>query len=94
MRLCRWPWRKLVVLADGTVVPCCHDYDGSHPLGQAGAEGRLIWDSPERRRFMLRRIARPESIEMCRRCSSAVPRLGLQRTVDLERTAEPVAEDA
>lgn len=33
---CKEPWRgNVIVLWDGTVVPCCVDYDGAMPLGNA-----------------------------------------------------------
>lgn len=79
MRLCRWPWDRLVVLADGTVTPCCHDYNGEFPLGSGADESGALWDTAARRAFMVRRILYPESIAMCRRCPSGVPRLGLRR---------------
>jgi radical SAM protein with 4Fe4S-binding SPASM domain len=31
--LCRAPWRSVVVLWDGRVVPCCHDANGETVLG-------------------------------------------------------------
>jgi radical SAM protein with 4Fe4S-binding SPASM domain len=31
--LCRAPWRSVVVLWDGKVVPCCHDANGETVLG-------------------------------------------------------------
>jgi radical SAM protein with 4Fe4S-binding SPASM domain len=80
IELCRWPWDRLVVLADGTIVPCCHDYNGEYPLGQVAESGiPSMWETEARRDFMVRRILDPSSIPMCRRCSSAVPHLGLRK---------------
>jgi radical SAM protein with 4Fe4S-binding SPASM domain len=84
IRLCRWPWDRIVVLADGTIVPCCHDFDGEHALGSVGSAE--MWATEARRRFMVRRILAPESIEVCRRCSSAVPALAVRRTVSAGRS--------
>lgn len=80
MRLCRWPWDRLVVLADGTVTPCCHDFNGEFPLGgMESGEASQLFDTRARRAFMVRRILHPESIDMCRRCPSGVPHLALRR---------------
>jgi MoaA/NifB/PqqE/SkfB family radical SAM enzyme len=81
---CHWPWQKLVVLADGTLVPCCYDFDGRYPLGKIEADTRLApWDTRQRRAFMLRRLITPERIDMCRHCSTAVPALAVRRDPDL-----------
>lgn len=84
MKVCNWPWNDLVVLADATVVPCCHDYDGEFPLGRAGkASFREVWNTEARKVFMARRILQPESMAMCCRCSSAVPELSAGKEVSL-----------
>ena len=79
MRLCSWPWDRLVVLADGTVTPCCHDFNGEFPLGSSADDASALWDTAARRAFMVRRVLYPESIGMCRRCPSGVPHLALRR---------------
>tara|TARA_Y100000589_G_scaffold136231_1_gene130355 strand:- start:49 stop:972 length:924 start_codon:yes stop_codon:yes gene_type:complete len=33
--VCSYPWRSMALLWDGTFVPCCVDYDGRYPLGNA-----------------------------------------------------------
>ena len=83
MNACPWPWEQAVVLADGTIVPCCHDFNADYPLGKITINGDRgsVWDTPERRRFMLRRILHPASIEMCRRCSNAVPCMAVHKLV-------------
>lgn len=96
LQLCRWPWDRLVVLADGTFTPCCHDFNGEFSLGRItqAAAGEL-WDTAARREFMARRILEPRTIAMCRRCSSAVPSLGRRKEISLdaisikERREEP-----
>ena len=35
---CRWLWHNLVILWDGTVVPCCRDFDAKIPLGNVANE--------------------------------------------------------
>jgi len=66
---CNFPWERMTVLWDGTVVPCCNDYDGKLSLGHLH-EGTLcqIWNGPEMQRlrneFISNRITNP----LCRRC--------------------------
>jgi radical SAM protein with 4Fe4S-binding SPASM domain len=47
-RRCRNLWRTLAVYWDGTVVPCCVDYEGAIPLGNAGQESLAsIFNGPK-----------------------------------------------
>jgi radical SAM protein with 4Fe4S-binding SPASM domain len=42
--LCTYPWRSVVVLWDGRVVPCCRDADGEAVLGDLNEQGlEDIW---------------------------------------------------
>ncbi|UCH95432.1 MAG: SPASM domain-containing protein [Candidatus Aminicenantes bacterium] len=87
--LCRWPWDRLIVLADGTITPCCHDFNGNFPLGRVIPNtAREMWDTPQRRQFMVRRILEPRTIPMCRRCSSAVPSHSLRKEVNIDKNRE------
>ena len=44
--LCNYPWRSVVVLWDGRVVPCCRDHDAALVLGQLqGQSLRELWRS-------------------------------------------------
>jgi radical SAM protein with 4Fe4S-binding SPASM domain len=88
MRLCRWPWDRLVILADGTITACCHDFNGEYPLGQVESDKTLdLWNTEQRREFIIRRILEPLSLPMCTRCPSAVPRLGLRREAEVASVA-------
>lgn len=43
---CKWFWHNLIVLSDGTVVPCSRDYDRKIPLGNVSkASLKEIWNS-------------------------------------------------
>ncbi|MBW1712600.1 MAG: radical SAM protein [Deltaproteobacteria bacterium] len=75
---CRWPWDRVVVNADGTVVPCCYDYNGRHPLGSFTSEGSHWWQTEARRAFGRRLKEDPLSIEMCARCPVGVPDLSVK----------------
>lgn len=89
IRLCQWPWNRLVVLTDGTITPCCHDFNGDFPLGKI-EKGRAetMWNTLERVVFLFRRTLNPETIAMCRRCSSAVPSLSLRKDVLIKNSGE------
>jgi radical SAM protein with 4Fe4S-binding SPASM domain len=55
--LCYEPWIGFTILADGTVVPCCNDYDGKLVLGDLKSQSlREIWNGEAmrnlRRRFL------------------------------------------
>lgn len=44
---CPFPWQYLVVQWDGTVVPCCRDYNGVNPMGNVRASTlKEIWNGP------------------------------------------------
>jgi radical SAM protein with 4Fe4S-binding SPASM domain len=46
--LCTYPWRSVVVLWDGRVVPCCHDADARYVLGDLRTQTlEEIWQGPQ-----------------------------------------------
>ena len=59
---CEWPWERIVVNADGAIVPCSYDYNGRHRLGSFAAESE--WDTDQRRVFRERLRNDPMSIDM------------------------------
>lgn len=69
---CRYLWESVVILADGTVVPCCKDFDGREPLGNLLRGDRLadIWNSPRmvalRKAHVERRFA---NLPLCGPCN-------------------------
>lgn len=68
--VCDKPWTSVTVLWDGTVVPCCFDFDGLMSLGELGRESLdKIWRGERARR--LRRAHRDDDlaeIALCARC--------------------------
>ena len=63
---CNRPWTSLVVLWDGRVVPCCHDYNGAVILGDLTKQSLAeIWQGEAARRFR----AQNSQYELCRRCA-------------------------
>lgn len=68
--LCPFLWLSLVVLWDGTVLPCTQDFHGFYPLGKVGEASLLeMWNSPAmielRKKIIDRDLA---SLETCSRC--------------------------
>jgi radical SAM protein with 4Fe4S-binding SPASM domain len=63
---CSRPWESVVVLWDGRVVPCCHDYNGAVVMGDLRTQTlEEVWRSPAAIRF---RTANRD-YELCRRCA-------------------------
>jgi hypothetical protein len=61
----------MVILADGTVVPCCNDYSARNPLGDLKTQTlREIWNGSEMRKLR-RMLANPQSDrtgKICEKC--------------------------
>ncbi len=68
--LCSYPWRSVVVLWDGRVVPCCRDADAALVLGDLSHQSlEEIWNGPAAER--LRRHHRERDFDdhpLCRDC--------------------------
>jgi MoaA/NifB/PqqE/SkfB family radical SAM enzyme len=67
---CSFLWYALNVGFDGTVVPCCMDYDRRQPLGNLVTDEVMdVWNSPAlvsmREKMVSRRLG---EIELCRGC--------------------------
>ncbi|GEM_PF-1190375 len=58
MQTCNAPRDNLVVTVDGSVIVCCHDYNGLTTFGNIFQQGVLeIWDSPKYREFRYKVLA-------------------------------------
>jgi radical SAM protein with 4Fe4S-binding SPASM domain len=68
---CVLPWRKMAISWDGTVVPCCADYDKIHPLGHAGEQSLVdIWNGEPLRRFREQHATgTAKDIALCSTCN-------------------------
>jgi radical SAM protein with 4Fe4S-binding SPASM domain len=65
---CTAPWRVLVVLADGSIVPCCRDPRGKYTMGNV-ADGALeVWNNDRYRAFRRALIERREKVPICNVC--------------------------
>jgi radical SAM protein with 4Fe4S-binding SPASM domain len=89
--LCLAPWRSVVVLWDGRVVPCCLDASARCVLGDASRQSlATIWNGPEVRRLReMHRSGRLPDGHLCERCDWRRQRFA--RTLDLRhpRRARP-----
>jgi radical SAM protein with 4Fe4S-binding SPASM domain len=48
---CTFPFHSVVVLRDGRIVPCCHDYDGELVMGSIHDGLEQVWRGEKYRRF-------------------------------------------
>jgi radical SAM protein with 4Fe4S-binding SPASM domain len=63
---CQLPETSVVVLWDGRVVPCCHDYDGHVVLGDLRKQTLAeVWAAPAAKRFRWRN----EDYALCQQCA-------------------------
>jgi MoaA/NifB/PqqE/SkfB family radical SAM enzyme len=70
---CFEPWRALTIYCDGTVVPCCFDFDGSYILGDVKHDTiKSIWNGVKiqelRKSFQIGK----SRINLCEFCPSSV----------------------
>lgn len=62
---CSRPWSSVVVLWNGLVVPCCHDYNGQVVLGDLKEQSLSnIWRSTKAKQFRLDNYVSP----LCQQC--------------------------
>lgn len=63
---CTRPWNSIVVLWDGRVVPCCHDYNGFTVLGDLRSQTiSEVWLSSAAEQFRLRN----QNYQLCTQCA-------------------------
>ena len=63
---CNLLWASAVVLADGSVAPCCFDYEGKVRFGNVNEQSfRAIWNNERYRRFRQQALADWRKIPIC-----------------------------
>jgi radical SAM protein with 4Fe4S-binding SPASM domain len=71
---CGYPSQRMMIASDGTVYPCCVDYDGTMPMGKyTGKPGGTLLDIWHGERFqVLRETLRRNAFASpaCRSCTS------------------------
>ncbi len=71
VQTCPFPWKTMVILYDGSVVPCCLDYNGVQVMGSAAVSTiAQLWRSEKfvRARKDFRRL-RYAAYPVCRKCN-------------------------
>jgi radical SAM protein with 4Fe4S-binding SPASM domain len=73
--VCTTPWTHLSIGYDGTVLPCCRDYNNFYSVGNVSSTPLMkIWNNPEMQN--LRKELRSGFVfnELCRNCERTVHR--------------------
>ncbi len=74
---CERVWMMANILADGSVVPCCYDYDATMKVGNAFEKPFTeIWHSPEYRELRRRILLDKQKIQHCRECHASFKQTG------------------
>ena len=69
---CDRVWMMANVLSDGSVVPCCYDYDATMKVGNAFERSFTeIWRSPEYAELRRRVLLEKDSLPHCRDCHTS-----------------------
>jgi radical SAM protein with 4Fe4S-binding SPASM domain len=65
-------WSSVVIAWDGTVVPCCYDYNGTMPMGSVRTQPLAeIWNGDAYRALRAAERAGTNASPLCRNCSEA-----------------------
>ncbi len=82
---CYWPWRNVVVLWDGKVVPCCWDYDGKYVLGDLRKQSlKDIWNGDAMRKLRRQHISGDfADNDLCRNCVERYGAPGIDSPINL-----------
>jgi len=69
---CFEPWRALTIYWDGTVVPCCNDFDSAIELGNVkNSTIKSIWNGEKMQGFRKQHLKDKSSIDLCKLCPAA-----------------------
>ena len=65
-------WSSVVIAWDGTIVPCCYDYNGTMPMGNVRTQPLAeIWNGEAYRALRAAERAGKNASALCRNCSEA-----------------------
>jgi radical SAM protein with 4Fe4S-binding SPASM domain len=65
-------WSSVVIAWDGTVVPCCYDYNAVMPMGNVRTQSLAeIWNGEAYRSLRAAELAGTNANSLCRNCSEA-----------------------
>lgn len=70
--MCTEPWCTMGIYWDGTIVPCCNDYNGLCNLGRIEEKTRLfdLWNSSRMKNFRLKMVKKQfRNLSLCKKCN-------------------------
>lgn len=71
---CRWAWSGSVINWDGTVIPCCYDYNETYIIGNIFKDGfKQLWNNVKYRRLRQEIKKGRKNIPLCKKCPRARP---------------------
>ena len=69
IRHCSRVWLSSVILWDGSVVPCCYDFDGNHIFGNVFKESfQNIWNNEKYKSFRKQILKDKTVFKICKSC--------------------------
>lgn len=79
---CYYPWHSVSIMADGRVVPCCRDMNGTYVLGDLREKSlEEIWNDKPMQALRAEWISGKITNKLCRNCTEANNEIGLPYTV-------------
>ena len=67
--ICDRLWMWLTVLADGTLIPCCRDYDGKYSMGNLKEQTiQEVWNGEKMIEFRKKYLQGRDKIDICKTC--------------------------
>jgi len=70
---CIWAWDRAVINWDGSLCPCCVDYDCKYYIGNYFDQGlKKIWNSEKYRELRKKILKDKDKIEICYNCSASM----------------------
>ena len=68
LAFCTAAWRSLVLLADGSIVPCCRDPRGKYTMGNVSAGVLKVWNGEKFRKFRRAMATSRDKLAICNVC--------------------------
>lgn len=70
---CDWPYKNVVINADGVVVVCCQDINSVHTMGNIYQENLLnIWNNDKYKAFRKQLRTNRRELDICKNCPAHV----------------------
>jgi len=70
---CIWAWDRSVINWDGSIVPCCIDFDGEYTIGNYFDQGlKRVWNGEKYIQLRRQILEDKDKIRMCANCSASI----------------------